>query len=272
MKKLLLLILVAGLFTKCKTHNQQTADGNKQLASLLQTYFNDRMQLFPLEATVNGDNRFNNLLPIDFTDSYRSKLKDFFTKNQQDLKIINRDSLNDNDKISYDIFSYEMDITLAGLVQHYLVNNTFMPFDQFNGVPIMLGQMGGGTGNQPFKTVADYDKWLQRAEAFSPWADSAIVYFKKGMANNYVLPKTLVVKMIPELTAMVKDSAAGSLFYGTVNLMPSNFSQADKIRLTAAYTSLIETKFNTRIQAVGQFFTERLYTKGTRNYRSKCIA
>ena len=140
MKKLLLLILVAGLFTKCKTHNQQTADGNKQLASLLQTYFNDRMQLFPLEATVNGDNRFNNLLPIDFTDSYRSKLKDFFTKNQQDLKIINRDSLNDNDKISYDIFSYEMDITLAGLVQHYLVNNTFMPFDQFNGVPIMLGR------------------------------------------------------------------------------------------------------------------------------------
>ena len=99
--------------------------------------------------------------------------------------------------------------------------------------------MGGGTGNQPFKTVADYDNWLQRASAFSAWADSAIVYFKKGIAINYTLPKSLVIKMIPQMQAMVTDSAVNSLFYTPVKLMPAGFSKADKTRLTSAYKTLI---------------------------------
>ncbi len=36
------------------------------------------------------------------------------------------------------------------------------------------------SGNQPFKTVKDYDDWIKRASVFGSWADSAIVYFQKG--------------------------------------------------------------------------------------------
>ena len=53
---------------------------------MLENYYDERMQLFPLEATINGDNRFNNLLPADFTDSYREKLTYFFTKNNNSIK------------------------------------------------------------------------------------------------------------------------------------------------------------------------------------------
>ena len=246
MKKIFFVLAIISTLAGCQnSKKQQPAEGNKLLASLLESYYDGRMQLYPLEATVNGDNRLNNLLPADFTDSYRAKLKDFFSKNQEALKKINRDSLNENDMASYDIFTYEMDILLKGLSLNFMGSsaggdNSFMPFDQFNGVPITLGQMGGGTGNQPFKTVADYDNWLQRATAFSAWSDSAIVYFKKGMATNYVLPKSLVIKIIPELSAMVTDSAVKSLFYSPITGMPASFSTADKARLTAAYTTLIQ--------------------------------
>ena len=56
--------------------------------------------------------------------------------------------------------------------------------------------------------------------AFSAWTDSAIVYFKKGIESNYVLPATLVKKMIPQMEAMVVTDATKSLFYGPVNKFP----------------------------------------------------
>ena len=223
----------------------QAKEDNKEFAAFLQKYYDERMQLYPIEATANGDNRFNDLLPADFTDSYRSKLKEFFEDYKSALAKMDAEQMNDNDKASYDIFKYEMETTLEGLTHHYMggsaiADNSYIPFDQFNGLPLLMGQMGGGTGNQPFKTVQDYDNWLKRATAFSAWTDSAIVYFKKGMAANYVLPKALVVKMIPQMQAMVTDSATKSLFYEPIKLMPASFSEADKSRLTAAYIDLIQ--------------------------------
>ncbi len=230
--------------TGCNIKKKNNTAGNAQLAGMLQHYYDARMQLFPLEATANGDVRYNNLLPADFTDVYRQQIKTFFTAYNDSLKSYTRETLNDNDKKSYDIFIYEMNIALQGLDLNYLTstatgNNKYFPFDQFNGLPLLMGQMGTGTGNQPFKTVADYDNWLQRATAFTAWSDSAIVYFKKGIAANYVLPKTIVLKMIPQLQAMVTDSAGKSLFYEPIKLLPAAFSEVDKSRLTEAYSKLI---------------------------------
>ena len=81
---------------------------NDTLAALFNNYYDQRMQLFPLEATANGDNRFNDLIPVDFTDSYRQKLRNFFSSYNDSIAAFNRESLNENDQISYDIFKYEM--------------------------------------------------------------------------------------------------------------------------------------------------------------------
>jgi len=245
MKKIIFFLTIIIFASSCKPGKiNQVKEDNKDFASLLDKYYDERMHMFPLEATINGDNRFNNLLPADFTDSYSKNLIAFFNIWQNSLTTFDREQLNDNDKVSYDILKYEIDMGIEGLVNHQtgdadLYDNTYFPFNQFRGVPILLGQMGGGTGNQPFKTPADYDNWLQRAAAFSSWTDSAIVYFKKGIAINYVLPKAAVVKMIPQMQAMVTDSAVKSLFYEPIKLMPSNFSDSDKHRLTAAYINLI---------------------------------
>ncbi len=243
-KKIFLLFAVVNLISSCQNNHIQKAIGNNTaLATLLEKYYDERMQLFPVEATVNGDNRYNNLLPADFTDSYRIKLNDFFSKQLLAIKNFNKEALNENDKISKDLFTYEMELASQAIPLHFmggsLSGNSYLPFDQFSGVPLMLGQMGSGTGNQPFKTVKDYDDWLQRAAAFSPWADSAIVYFKKGIANKYTLPQALVKKMIPQLQAMVTDKATKSLFYEPIRLLPAGFSAADKVRLTSSYTKLI---------------------------------
>lgn len=76
------------------------------------------MQLFPVEATSNGDNRYNDLLPADFTDSYRRRIKDFYSRYLSYISAFDRDKLNENDKDSYDIFKHEVEIGLEGLSFH----------------------------------------------------------------------------------------------------------------------------------------------------------
>ena len=258
MKKIIYLLLLIVVASCNTTTKKNTIEPNKVLASILDNYYNDRMLLFPLEATADGDTRFNNLLPADFTDSYRAILKDFFTNYKDSISTVNVATLNKNDKKSYDIFKYQMDMALQGLEVDFLGSPdkndfTYMPFDQFNGVPILFGQMGSGSGNQPFKTVQDYDNWLQRATAFSAWADSAIVYFKKGMDKNVVLPKAIVVKMIPQMKDIVTTDVTSSLFYTPIKLMPATFTDGDKKRLTAAYIDVINNNIVPAYQKLGVF-------------------
>jgi hypothetical protein len=115
----------------------------------------------------------------------------------------------------------------------------FMPFNQFGGVPLWMGQLGSGTGSQPFETVEDYNNWIKRATAFAAWSDSAIVYFRKGIKAEIVLPESLVVKMIPQMESMIVNDPTTSIFYGPVNKMPESFSEADRKKYTNELTLLI---------------------------------
>jgi uncharacterized protein (DUF885 family) len=235
-------------------HPDRSIPDNKALGRVLNDYYNDRMRYLPLEATQNGDTRFNDLLPADFTDSYMDTLRDFYGSYLRKILVFDRDQLNRNDRISYDIFLREMKINLEGLDLHLTINIVlmpniqYMPFNQFEGVPISMGQMGSGLGIQPFKTVSDYDNWIKRAGKFQAWTDSAIVYFRKGLQNGYILPRCLVEKMIPEMQDMVvKEDITKSIFYTPVLLMPADFSADEKTgirtRLTGVITEVLSPSY-----------------------------
>ncbi len=240
---------------------------NKQLSIVLNDYYEDRSNLFPVEATQNGDNRYNDRLPVDFTDSYQDTLRNFYSGFLNKINQFNRDRLNKNDQISYAIFKREMEISLEGVNLHFSVstvtmpNIQYMPFNQFEGIPLYLGQMGSGTGIQPFKTVSDYDAWIQRASRFGAWADSAIVYFRKGMANGYVLPRCLVIKMIPQMEAMVTPDATKSLFYGPANRIPASFIAQDKSRVTGDLVKLINETLSPAYKKLDDFLQKEYLPK-----------
>lgn len=258
MKKIAYLLASIVLLSSCsQNNNKANFSANKELAVLFNNYHNDLMRLEPLHATFEGDNRYNDLFPVDFTDSYRQKIGNLYSLYLKEIEKFDRDSLDENDKISYDIFKYDMTMNLEGLAFH----DNYRPFDQFTGRPLLMGILGSGGGLQPFKTVRDYDNWIKRATAFSAWADSAIVYFRKGIASGWVLPKALVVKMIPQMYAMVSDSVKKSLFYGPINKMPESFSDSDKQRLTAAYQQLIAQQIIPSYKKLGDFLKNEYLPK-----------
>lgn len=240
---------------------------NKSLASLFDNYYNGRMALLPLEATQNGDNRFNDQLPIDFTDSYRAKLTAFFSAYLDSINTYNRAQLNETDRASYDIFKREMEMSLEGLKLQCLPTAMYvidgrLPMNQFWCLPLTFGQMGSGAGAQPFHTVQDYDNWLKRAGQFPAWADSAIAYFRKSMPTGYVLPAKLVVKMIPQMQDMVvQGDVTKSLFYGPINQIPDSFPAAEKERLTAAYRTLISDQLSPAYEKLAVFLKDEYLPK-----------
>lgn len=240
MNKLIILLSMAGTLTACKQKTLAPpafSGGNKDLAIIFNNYYEDRLKLYPLEATSIGDNRYNDKLPNDGSKAFLKEAHDFYVKYLRNVKQFKREGLSDEDKLSYDIFVYEAQMNLDSYNYHF----EYIPFNQFYALPISMGQFGSGIGSQPFKTVKDYYDWLKRLDAFKIWADTAIDNFNNGLKSGIVLPKALVIKMLPQMQSMVVTVADKSLFYGPITLFPKNFKDSDKTRLTAAYKKAILT-------------------------------
>jgi uncharacterized protein (DUF885 family) len=248
MRKLSLLICLVAIISACK-QSKTVKEPNKDLAKLFDSYYEDRLKLYPLEATSIGDNRYNDLLPNDGTAAFMKKASDFYKDYQHRINFYADVNLNEEDKLSYDIFVYEMKINIDYFKQHF----EYLPFNQMFALPLTIGQFGSGTGAQPFKTVKDYDDWLKRLSAFAVWADTAQANFSKGIKAGDVLPKALVVKMIPQMESMVVTDATKSLFYTPVTNFPKGFSAADKKRLTEDYKKAILTVVVPTYKGLGDY-------------------
>ncbi|OCX50641.1 hypothetical protein BEL04_22995 [Mucilaginibacter sp. PPCGB 2223] len=260
MKRIFLMMFIAGSLASCKQGDSSgsAAAGNKDLAKVFEDYYQDGLKLDPITATFNGDNRYNDLLPNYGSEAYLKEDKEYYTKYLDKVKQFKREDLNEADQLSYDIFTYEAQMALDGFKFH----TEYMPFNQFNALPITIGQFGSGSGTQPFKNVKDYDNWLKRLNAFAVWADTAIVNFNKGIKTGMVLPKSLVVKMIPQMDAMVVTDPTKSLFYGPITRLPKEFSDADKKRLADDYKKAITTVVVPTYKKLGDYLKGTYLAKG----------
>lgn len=236
MKKILLFSACVSILMSCKQDDKSRQPAaNKKFAEMAENYYQEGLKLNPLAATYIGDERYNDQLANDVSQTFLKEYRQYNERYLDSLKGYERTSLDANDRLSYDYLKDQLEMNLEGLKYH----SEYLPFNQMFALPLTIGQLGSGTGAQPFKTVKNYEDWIKRVTAFSVWADTAIANFRKGEAANIVLPKTLVVKMIPQLQSMIVSSPEKSLFYGPVTLMPATFSNVEKEKITTDYKDAI---------------------------------
>lgn len=250
MKKLVVLfvaISIATLLVNCKSEEKAV-----NFSELTKSYFDGKNELSPLEATLNGQNEYNDQLQFEMTESYRTKQKAFFDKYETELSKVDETKLNSEEKISYEIIKWEVSIGKDLLKQP----TNLMPVHQFWGTHLTMGQYAGGTAAQPFKTEKDYRNFLKRMDLYAVWMDSAMVYMKKGVAKGIVLPKALTVKVIPEFEDMITAKVEDNLFYATIKTMPTTFSEAVKKDLTDKYSAAINDKLTPRFNKMALFLKE----------------
>src|SRR5688572_21437718 len=132
-----IILMLAACTSKQKT---EVSEMKRPFNDFLDAYYEERLKLFPVDATQIGDNRYNDLLPNDISTKFRSELKNFYSRYQSELKTYVRDSLSDQERVSHDIFKREMEVNLKGLT----FNDHYIPVQQFWGMTLTIPQLGSG--------------------------------------------------------------------------------------------------------------------------------
>ncbi len=223
-----------------------------QPGALYEAYDEEYLKLNPLSASFRGDNRYNDRLENDISQTHLDQSRALYTKYLREAARIDRSKLNGQDLLSYDTFVYELNQSLKALE----FEAHLLPINQFYSPTNLFAQMGSGTSVHPFKTVKDYEDFLKRAADFSRWAETAVANMRRGMARGVVQPRILMEKVLPQLEAMVVSDATQSMFYQPVAKMPADFNEAEKTRLTRAYSTTIETQIIPTYQKLYQFIKE----------------
>ncbi|WP_336664724.1 DUF885 domain-containing protein [Elizabethkingia meningoseptica] len=230
------------------------AQENDKLVKLADKYYETFLKLNPLEATSQGDLRFNDLLPDNISAKVIAEEINFYNTTTKELAGIKYDALDDQHKVIYDV----LDNQLKTKVESYVYHPEYIPFTQFDGLPLTLPLLGSGKGTQPFKTEKDYDNWLKRIAQFPVWMNTAEQNFRTGIKNKFVLPKKLVVKIIPQMTAaeIITPDFSKNIFYGPVKDFPKDFSAEQKQKYTKLFQEAIKDKIIPAYTKMGKFLKE----------------
>lgn len=254
-------LLLAGALALagCGQQQEQQARhiaGADSLHQMLARYFDEKMQLFPVEATFNGEHQYDGLLQIDISDTFRQGLDSFYARYLQALQGVDTADLRANDRISYDMLQRELSVGREGLRFH----DNLIPIHQFWGTTLVLPQLASGTSAQPFKTKEDYEKFMQRMKSFSTWSDTAITNMRKGIATGYVLPRSLVVKVIPQLADLASRDT-GNIFYAPLKTLPEGLDSSARNQLGQDYRETIEKVVLPSYSKLHQFFKQEYLPK-----------
>ena len=263
MKKLITLIIVVLTFTACQKDKKQTIpevaiEENKAFETVLESYNEDGLKLNPINATSSGDHRYNDQFPNFLSDDYTQQLKDYYSDYKTKINSFSDSELSKSQQLSKQILNWECDINLEG----FKYNEHLMPINQFWSLQLSVGQLASGASAQPFKTVEDYNNWLKRLDGYLEWMNSAQENMEQGIKLGYVLPKSLIVKVLPQLEDLTTTNVEEHLFFEPIKNLPENFSEEDKAKLTETYTQKIKNKIAPAYKKLHDFMSTTYLKQG----------
>ena len=214
------------------------APAHKALLTLADQYYDAAARFDPVNATENGDNRFDDQLGMSISPARRAAQFKLYKQYAARLKAIPRAHLNDKDRINYDILQFEM----RGLLAMERFPEHLLPLNQMDSVPVTVANYASGEGSQPLNTVHDYESYLNRLSQLPAWIDQAIANMRQGVKQGVTQPKAIMISALPQFQKLTSATPEANIFYTPVSKLPAAFSDADKQRLTAAYRQTIADK------------------------------
>ena len=259
--KFLITLLV--LFTLSCNNESDSSRNHKKDATetfnqMLDEYYEEGLKLNPINATMAGDNRYNHLFPNVLSDTYQHQSTNYYSTYLEKLKTFNDDELTENAQISKAVLKWDCEINLN---QQTFPEDLF-PINQMWTVNLMVGQLASGASAQPFKTVKDYNNWLQRLDGYLEWMATAEAKMKKGIETKNVLPISLIVKVLPQLESLTSENLEEHLFYKPVKNFPESFSDKEKQELTEAYNNIITRRIIPAYRSLHNFMSTDYFNAG----------
>ncbi len=207
----------------------------------------------PLQGLFRGDLRYAGQFGDYLSDAWLAGEKQAAADDLKALAVIDRATLSADDRISYDVFTWQRTTDLAGYTPELIAATIVRPIDHFDGFHTYFPELNSGESAAPFKTLKDYNDGLTRIDGFVVAVDAAIVRFREGMASGVVQPKLVVNNVIDQLNNLTAGGPAASIMMKPVAKFPDTIAAGEQQRLKAAYTAAVTDKVNPALLRLRDF-------------------
>ena len=155
---LLFAVAAVALLSGCQTQEHKAggaaaAGAASDAATLFADYHEERLRLYPMEATYAGDDRYNDQLPNNITEEFRAREKAFFQKYLEAVGHLDPKRISAEDQLSRDILQWECETQLERL--RFPMH--LMPINQFQSLHLEIGQWAGSLGENCFQFLGSDD-------------------------------------------------------------------------------------------------------------------
>jgi uncharacterized protein (DUF885 family) len=222
-----LLVAAVVFATGCVFAQDDTAEqGDPDLHAIFDDYYEAWLVLNPMEATGLGVHDYDHLLAVDISESHRNTVRVLSAETLAALAQFNDAALTESDQINRDVLVWALETTLRMLDQP----DHLMPVNQMFSMHLEFATQGSGSGAHPFNSAQDFENFMSRMNGFSRWVDVAIQNMEEGIAQGVVLPRINVIRVIPQLRAIVDADAKESLFARPLESLDTFDDNTDALR------------------------------------------
>ena len=221
-------------------------DATSDFNTLLDEHWEWTLANSPVMASMMGDRRYNQ----EWGDASLKAVEQEHLDTREFLRrayAIDRNALSDADQLNYELFRRQ----LQDEVDVHQFGDFLLPFDHQGGIQnldIMASRLR-------FTSVADYDDWLARLGKIDTVIDQTIERAEAGRKAGLMPPAILMQRMPDQLEAQVVEFAADSPFFRPFASLPETFSAADRERLRAEASTVIEETVIPAYRKLDRYFS-----------------
>ncbi len=235
--------------------NATFADAAADFAALLDEHWEAHLANDPLDASMNGDRRFNDR----WTDLSAAAIDKRHLQNREFLRrvyAIDRSALSVDDQLNYELFRRQM----QDAVDEHQFKDYLMPFSHRGGIQ----GLHNITNQLRLETVEDYDDWLSRLDKIRILIDQEIDLAEAGRKSGYMPPRVLMERIPEQLKLQVVEYANESPFFAVFENMPESISAADRERIRAQASATLEKSVIPAYKKLDRYFDDQ-YLPATRD-------
>ena len=223
------------------------ADATADFNALLDEHWEWTLVNSPVRASMMGDRRFNQ----DWSDRSISAIEKHHTETRDFLRrvyAIDKKALSNDDQLNYELFRRQ----LQDEVDEHQFNAFLIPFQHQGGIQ----NIDTLTNRLRLVTVQDYEDWIARLGKIDVMIDQTVDLAEAGRKAGVMPPAVLMQRMPEQISTQIVEFPADSPFFKPFATLPESFSAADRERLRAEATDVIEDTVIPAYRKLDKYFNE----------------
>ena len=224
------------------------ADATDDFRALLDEHWEWTLKNHPVLASEMGDRRYNR----EWTDNSLAAVERRRKETRELLRrayAIDQDALAADERLNHELFRR----MLQDDVDQYRFDGQLLPFSQRGGVQ----NLDNTTNRLRLESVADYEDWLARLGKIDDVVDQTIALAEKGRRSGITAPRILMERIPDQIAVQLVEFPADSPFFRPFADLPERIPPAERERLRAAATEVIDASVLPAYRKLDRYFRDK---------------